>query len=292
MLFWIFFIIALAAAGTVVALFVRRWNEIRLLDPETVRAEKERRARDRVTRQRFDRVVRRWSVPFRNSGKRTMSRIGGTLARLEARLKEAAGIDEETETTPSAARAERTERMLHEAETLAATGEAARAERMYVEILKMNPRQGRAYRGLGLLYLENRQFRQAKETLDFLIRIGGADGEVYAGLGTIAEANGAYTEAESMRKRARDLEPSSAKRCTELAAFYIRRGEAKLAREEAKRANALDTSSGEALELCVHSAILLADRDAAEAEYERLRHTGYDRLKLQRLKEKLDAMPL
>jgi tetratricopeptide (TPR) repeat protein len=290
MLFWTSLTITLIAAGTIAAMFARRWNEIRLLDPETIRAEKERRARDRVTRHRFDRAMKRWSVPFRGTGKRTVGRIGSAFARLEARLKEASGVDDESGTTPSAARAERVDRMLREATALAASGDAARAERLFVEILKLNPRQGDAYRGLGMLYLSNRQFRQAKETFDFLVRIGGADGDIYAGLGTIAEANGAFTEAETMRKRALESEPESAKRHAELAAFYVRRERPLPAWDEAKKACSLDPSSGEYLELSVASAILLADRKEAEARYERLRLMGYDRLKLQRLKEKLDAI--
>ncbi len=180
--------------------------------------------------------------------------------------------------------------MLREAASVAAGGDAARAERIYVEILKMNPRQGDAYRGLGMLYLLNRQYRQAKETLDYLVRIGGADGEVFAGLGTIAEANGAYTEAEAMRKRALEAEPDAAKRHAELAAFYVRRETPRLAWGLAKKACELDPSSSAYLELSVASAILLADRKEADARYERLRLMGYDRSKLQRLKEKLDAL--
>jgi tetratricopeptide (TPR) repeat protein len=290
MLFLTSFIIALAAAATIAVIFARRWSQIRLLDPETIRAEKERRARDRVTRQRFDRTMKRWSVPFRQTGKRTMGRIGAAFARLESRLKEASGVEDEAGRTPSAARAERVARMLREAASLEAGGEAARAERVYVEILKLNPRQRDAYRGLGLLYLANRQFRQAKETFDFLTRIGGADGEVFAGLATIAEANGAFTEAETMRKRALEVEPDSAKRHGELAAFYVRRENPRLAWASAKRACELDPSSGEFLEISIASAILLADRKEAEARYERLRLMGYDRSKLQRLKEKLDAV--
>jgi len=290
MFFWISLIISIIAAAAIGVVFARRWNQIRLLDPETIRAEKERRARDRVTRQRFDRTMKRWSVPFRQTGKQTMGWIGTAFARLETRMKEAAGVEDEAGRTPSAARADRISRMLREAVALEANGDIARAERMYVEILKLNPRQRDAYRGLGMLYLVNRQFRQAKETFDFLMRIGGADGDVFAGLGIIAEANGAFTEAEAMRKRALDVEPDSPKRHVELAAFYVRRENPRLAWPAAKRACELDPSSGEALEISIASAILLADRKEAEARYERLRLMGYDRSKLQRLKEKLDAI--
>lgn len=288
MLFWIALPLALVAAVLMAVVVLRRWKEIRMLDPETIRREQERKARDRIVRERFERLLKRWSTPIRRTGKR----VSVGLQRMEARLRRASGMrvssdDAEPDRTQGPGRLQR---MLHEAAVFAREGKVNRAERAYLEALKIDMRSAEAYRGLGELYLNDRQYKQARETFQFLISMKAADDGVYAGLAHIDETEGQIPEAEEKRKKALSLNSKSPKRHAELAAFYIKQSRGEEAWQYARKASEIDPKSPRYLELSVEAAILVRDRKEAEMRYERLRLMGYDRAKLQRLKERLDAM--
>ena len=57
--FWIVLGIALVAAAVIGAVFFIHWKEIRLLDPDTIKAEQERKVRERIVQERLDRRLKR-----------------------------------------------------------------------------------------------------------------------------------------------------------------------------------------------------------------------------------------
>lgn len=291
MFFWLSLIIVLAALGTIGVVLWRRWKEIRLLDPETIRSEQERNVRDRILRERFDRSLKRWFAPMRRSMKRFAGRVSSSVQHLEDRLKCVSGMEHDgTRGGEKSFVSKRVRRMLREAAELEREGKTSKAEQVYLEVLKLDVRNFQAYRGLGALYFHARQYKQAKETFEFLVKIQGADDSVFAGLGKIAEMNGDAQEAERMYMRALSMNVKLPERHAEIAAFYLRRGSPEDAWRHTKSACELEPNSPSYLELSVESAILLRDRKEAEARYERLRLMQYDRQKLRRLKERLDTM--
>lgn len=291
MIFWISLIIVIASSGVLGFVLFRHWREIRLLDPDTIRAEQDRKARDRIMRERFERQFKRWTSPIRHAGKNTVRKLSESIVSMEQRLRQATGM----EPTPAGAAtgnpssSGRVAQLVREAQALAKEGKVTRAERAYLEALKLDMRHVEAYRGLGALYLSDRQYRQAKETFEFLLHLKAEDGSVYAGLATVAEAETNFQDAERFRKRAAELEPTG-NRYAELGEYYFRRGEGALAMEQAKRARTLEPDSVRHLELLAQAAIILGDRKEAELAYQTLRIKGCERSTLQQIKEQLDAL--
>lgn len=264
-------------------------QEIRLLDPDTIRAEQERKARDRIMRERFERQFKRWTAPIRHASKQTIHRLTGSIVNMEHRLRQAAGMEDPSPQLAMNIPTGRVPQLIREAQALAKEGKVGRSERAYLEALKLDMRNVEAYRGLGALYLSDRQYKQAKETFDFLVHLKAADSSVYAGLAAIAEADANYQDAEVFHKTALELDPS-ALRHAELGEYYLRREQGALAVEQAKLARVLDSESPRHLELLAQAAIILRDRKEAELAYQTLRIKGCERSVLLRLKEQLDNL--
>jgi tetratricopeptide (TPR) repeat protein len=285
MLFWIVLIIAIAAAVAIGVVFFKHWKEIRLLDPDTIHSEQERKKREAIIQQRLrlaaaplERAVRAFAVKARRTYRRT-----------EERLLQAAGMGE-TRSQGGEATSPAIQALLNAAAHALATGSFGEAERTYLEILRQEPRQVQAYRGLGALYMRQRSYTQAKETFRFLEKLKGCDDDCYASLAEIAGNEGNTADAEAFYKRAVAAAPEKASRHAALAAFYIANGSGVAARAAARRAVELDPGNREALELSVESAILVRDVADAEACYEQLRPLSRDRQKLQSLRDKIDAL--
>jgi tetratricopeptide (TPR) repeat protein len=292
MLFWISLFLAFVSAGVLVFVLFRHWQEIRLLDPDTIRAEQERKARNRIMRERFERHFKRWTAPLRHASRQTLHHLTESIVHMEQRLHQAAG-GEQRPSEPYGAEKQvsggRVMQLIREAQAMAKEGKVGRAERAYLEALKIDMKNVDAYRGLGALYLADRQLKQAKETFDFLVHLNAADGAVYAGLAAIAEAEANNAEAEDYYQKALASEPS-ALRHAELGEYYLRHERGELALEQAKLARALDPESTRHLELLAEAAILLRSRKEAELAYQTLRIKGCERSVLLRLKEQLDGL--
>lgn len=292
MLFWTALAFALLAVVILAAVFARHWKELRLLDPETIRAERERRTRDQIVTQRLERRLANWLAPAERAARSFADFLTRAYRQIEERLARfSASVSAPVYPGASSGSAsDAVQRLLTDAQALAREERWAEAERVFLEILKRDDRQLDAYRGLAAIYLAQKQYVQAKETFQFLERIHGADDSCYAGLAEIAEAEGKLTQAEAQRKRAVDKNPKNALRHAELAEYYLRHGSPEFASRHAGRSVELDPDSPRCLEVCLESAILVRDRNEAERCYGRLRLLSDDRAKFQAYREKIDAL--
>lgn len=285
---WILLTLAVIAAIIIAVVLFKHWKEIRLLDPDSIRAEQERKVRDRIVQQRFDRRLRHVMAPIQRTMKGLGDRLTRSVRQAEDRLAEATGMARSSghaDDMPNNIRD-----LLEEAAVCAKQFRWAEAERAYLGVLQHDNRNLPAYRGLGALYLTQKQYPQARETFLFLERIHGCDDACYAGLAQAAEAEGNLTEAELRRKRAVEVAPKNAVRHAELASFYLAHGSPEYASTAAKKAADLAPDDSRALEVCIEAAILLADRPEAERRYERLRMVSDDRGRLQTLRDRIDAV--
>lgn len=292
MLFWVVLLIALAAAAVIAWVFFLHWKEIRLLDPDTIKSEQERKQREEVVQQRLDQRLKRAAAPVEQAARTFAHRLRRTYRRTEERLLQAAGMDEMRQKPGARVASSAVQTLLRSAATAVERKALGEAERIYLEVLRQDPRHVEAYRGLGALYMRQRSYAQAKETFRFLERLKGCDDVCYASLAEIARSEGSMADAEGFYKRAIEAAPENANRHAALAGFYLAQGDGVKAGVSAAQAVSLDPDNLAALELSVEAAILVRDLGEAEARYEQLRPRSKDRHKLQSLREKLEALDL
>lgn len=294
MLFWLSAAVALVSIAVIAALFLRHWKEVRLLDPNSIAEERERRKRDELLLQRLHRIgsekATPWSLAVRHLivGAKTVYHAAYVrLIKLERFYKQA--------TSPLAILApsvkDRVKLILDDARSLARDMKWADAERRYLEALTIDKRSFEAYKGLGILYLKQKLYPQATETFTFILKSNKADDLVFSGLAEIAEAEGDLVKAEEMRLKALEYNPRLPHLHAELAHFYVRQGKADRAWVYAQKSTELDPKSVRYLEISLETAVLLGERGEARKRYDKLRLLSQDRVKLDAYKEKIEAMP-
>jgi tetratricopeptide (TPR) repeat protein len=288
------FIVASIALGFVGVLIARHWKDIRLLDPDSIREQRQKREREKVIRRRFERLhadrlaaVQRVG---RKIGKRATEAYRQTYKRLQALDAVYKSVAAPLASIAPSQR-ERINTLLVEARALMRDLKWADVERRCLEILSIDARQTEAYRLLGQLYLKQKLYPQAAETFEYLVKTRKADDATYAALAKIAGASGDRVRTEAMRLKAVEASPRQAHRHAEAATFFIESGDAERAWPYASRAAELEPGSAKYLELSLEAAILLGDRDEAEARYRKLRLLSDDPNRFQSWKDKIDAMP-
>lgn len=287
------FIVALAAAGMAVRIVVRHWNDIALLDPSSLKDERERKRREDLILRRFERMRSEKFRPFKQVGREVGLVLDRTYKRLNERVRSMESLYQ-TAKQPFAAMApstrERIATLLTEAKSLTRDLKWAEAERRYLEALSLDPRHAEAYRGLGFMYTKQRLYPQAKETFEFLLKLKKADDATYAGLAEICEFEGKIDEAKAFRVKAIEASPRQPHRHAEIAEFYLRHEDPKKALVAAEAAAKLEPSSAKYLELSLEAAILLRDRKEAERLYDRLRLLTQDTSRFRSWKEKIEEL--
>lgn len=292
MLYVILLIVA-AAIIVMAVILLRHWKEIRLLDPDSIKEERERQKRDALLLQRFERLGSEKFGPVKAVFQRVILELKKGYHAAYIRLIQVEKFYKHAKApfaTMAAPMKDRIKLLLNDARSLSRDLKWADAERRYLEVLTIDQRNLDAYKGLGAIYLKQKLYPQARETFEYLEKTKKADDVCYAALAEIAEAEGDMTRAEEMRKKAVELRPRLPNRHAELAELYLTLKQYEKAREHAKRTTELEPKSARYLELSLETAILLGDRNEAKRQYDKLRLLSEDRSKLQSLKERIDAM--
>ncbi len=289
----LFLILALGCFAWASFLLVRRWTDLRLLDPLTIKEERHRQKREEMIRKRFDRMRNEKSHPWKRLG-RSIARAFDTLyeslsARLlssSEELSSGSGVFSSLAPTTQ----ERVKSLVTEARAFYRDQKWSEAEKRYLEVLALDPHYVEAYKGLGAIYIKQKLYPQAQETFQFILKMKKADDATYAALAEIEEATGRLHEAELYRLQAVDASPKQAARHAELAQFYLEQDEPLKAWPSMYRAVELEQNSAKFAELALEIAIKLGDQDEARARYQRFRLLSEDRQRYQYWREKVEAL--
>ncbi len=285
--------ITIVALGTMGVIVARHWNEMRLLDPTSVKSEQQRRQRYHLIEQRLQRLTSDRLEPLYRLSRRVRVLAERQARHWEARLYAFERMYRRVQ-SPLAAMSpsvrERVQSLMSEGKSLARDQKWVDAERRFLEVLSLNTHHIEAYKGLGQIYLKQKLYPQARETFDFVLKIRKNDDAAFSALADIAEAEGDVAQAESLHLKAVAAAPKQAQHQASLATFYLDREQAAKAKPFAVRASELEPSSPKYTELCLATAVALQDVAESRHRYQRLRLLTDDANKLQAWKKKVETL--
>jgi tetratricopeptide (TPR) repeat protein len=99
--------------------------------------------------------------------------------------------------------------MTREADALAKEEKFVEAEKKYIEALSIEQKNPKLYEKLGRMYMRNKNYDQARDTLRFASRLSPNDASVVASLGEIAMARSEFADAITYFQHAVSLRPRS-----------------------------------------------------------------------------------
>ena len=190
MLFWLIPLAIIIIAFVVVCVVIyRKVPQLRKIDVESLPKERERKLKHelimgRLTRTKHDKlagVSRVAGVAVKQA-----SRIGRRAVQKLYAIEQYYKKIQQTQAEGEHALDKKTvKRLINEAEELVREEEYIPAEKIYIEIISHNPKHVEAYEGLGNLYLRAKQFKQARESLLFALRLEPTDASVLMSMGEL-----------------------------------------------------------------------------------------------------------
>ncbi|MBI4437413.1 tetratricopeptide repeat protein [Candidatus Uhrbacteria bacterium] len=206
----ILLVLSLAVAGTVVS---RKLPQIRVIDVASIPKERERRVKEALILAKLERTggAKLHSVMCVLSEiVKTLSRYGRRAVQRLYRLEQ---YYQRLRRTASEGAQSYTEEIiktrLEEAQKLIDQDEFIPAEKIFIDVISHNPKSVDAYEALGNMYLESGQVDQARETLQFTLRLSPDDASVHVSLAELEMGEGHPKQALSFLRKAIEKRPKN-----------------------------------------------------------------------------------
>ncbi|MBI4599049.1 tetratricopeptide repeat protein [Candidatus Uhrbacteria bacterium] len=203
------------SAAVVAAICLRKVPVLRVMNVEDLPQEKTKQVKEAIILERFQRSLRaRFSGTFQ-----VLARVGTGISRLGRRAVQRIYAIEQTyrkmqkedHLGSHTDDQETIRQFMDEAAEFFRQGDAFQAEKRYIEIISRYPKHVKAYEELGNLYLHDRQYAQARETLAFAVKLNPEDASVQMSLGELAMKEGNPDRALASMRRVVALRPHNPK---------------------------------------------------------------------------------
>lgn len=191
MLYWLIpIILIIISTIALVVLVIRKIPQLRVIDVESTAEEKLKQMKETLIMERVRRLTggKLGGVSKKaGSGMKVISKMGRrTVQKLTALERHYQDLKKQTGEGVHATDPDVVKRMLSQASDLVREERFGEAENKYIEIISHNPKSIPAYEDLGRLYIKMKQYNQAKEAFNFILKIKDQDASVSTSLGEIA----------------------------------------------------------------------------------------------------------
>lgn len=207
-LLWVVF---LGSLGTIVVIAKQKAPQLSIVDPMSSKEARTREKKNALLEERMMRQVEEkgkdfWKTsifPVVKSIQEGFRRLAGKLTALERRYVAGQRLGK---TDVKELRC-----MIDEAKLSIAAGKYDVAEKELIAVLTHDAKNVEAYETLGRMYLSQGQHAEAKEALEFLVKLAPKDASVLAALGEVFEAEGDMKTAYGFYEKAKTISPNNPK---------------------------------------------------------------------------------
>ncbi|MCX6745108.1 MAG: tetratricopeptide repeat protein [Candidatus Parcubacteria bacterium] len=211
-------IIILICLAVILAIIFKKLPLLAVFDVNAIPEEKEAETKNKIMEQRLDRRLKLiiekikpfWQLLanfFQRKIKASKERIAKLEEKYQAKTKqEPLTTKEEFET-----KEKKIAKLLQEGENLAKSEDYNSAENKYIEILNLEAKNIEAYRGLGDLYILQKQFQEAIQTFKHIIKLNKTDSLAHFELAEVFVRLEDYDNALNNLNKALEIEPVSPK---------------------------------------------------------------------------------
>lgn len=179
--------------------------------------------------------------------------------------------------------------LLNEARTMVDEERFAEAEKRCLEAISLSQREAYAYRLLADIYLQQKEYGQARELFEFLLKLNAEDSEAHVGLGRVAAGAGDYQGAAAEYQKSLAL-ADQAYVHLDLAEVYQALGDRNKALAACRDALAIEPRNPKILDAFCSLAIECGNREYANDALTRLKEVNPENQKLTEFTAQLEQM--
>jgi tetratricopeptide (TPR) repeat protein len=292
MIYWIALGFIIASLAVIAVVILRKFPQLVIIDVGTMVKEQQAKMKDNIIWQRIVRKAKERGKPVISAGAEIKHGLSGFFNKIYSRAQdlEKKYTLERRAAKPakkSLADESKIENLVSEAEKSANEDCPHEAEEKYIEIISLDPHNVEAYRGLARVYFKTKQFKEAQETLDFIIKLGKADDRIYNLLGEIAYSQGDYQTAKDQQLAALGKKPGVISYHIDLAKAYIGLDDRVAAQSTLAEAKEFEPKNPKILDFLVENSIILGKKDEAKKYFKEFKALNPENAKISEWEAKI-----
>jgi tetratricopeptide (TPR) repeat protein len=283
-------LLILISLSVIIVIIIKKFTVLANLDVEDIPAEKEAKFKERIISNRLKRNIIKWSsklgrfiVPIFNSISNFLKLNLYKLYQIKDNYKTKTDIE-------SVDLEQKIEQSFIQAEEFKKHGELDSAENKYIEIIGLDSKNLKAFKELGRLYYEKKQYQEAKQTYEHILKLKKDDEDIYENLANIAKANGNLDEARDEYLKSIKLNEQNAQTYYSLALVYQAMGKWTETVRNLKKALKIEPANPRYLDTMLEISIIIKDKAMALGAYQKLFATNPENNKLAEFKKQIDEL--
>ncbi len=247
---WILFIIAVIAGMLVLRFVLSKAKKLTLLDLDAMPKAKVRSKKYQIIENRLKRKTKTifgFLDTMMKPVKEQSKNIYKKLVELEhkyRRADHAPKTDQEKEQTRS-----KIAQLFDEGRALFKAEKFTEAEQIFLDIIRISPKEVEAFEYLGEIYIERKEYDHAIETLRFAMELNPNDDRIFLDLGTIYQEQGNLDKAVENLKKCVEIAPNNPRNLDALLKAGIQKKDRVIAKETFRKLQEVDPDNGKLKEL-------------------------------------------
>lgn len=271
-------------------IIIKKFPALANLDVKNIPAEKEARFKQQIISNRLKRIVLKWNSKLVRSFRPLFQAINGFFKWIYVKLHDLKDSYKGETIITSEELDIKINRLIEEAEELKRQDDLANAEKKLIEIIGLDSKNIRAFKLLAHLYYDRKDYEEAKQTFEHILKLKEDDEEVYDGLAHIAQEGGNLDLAKEDYIKSLKINSQRGETYYNLALVYEEMKSYEEAVQNMKKALKIEPNNPRYLDTQLRISIIIKDKILALDAYEKLNKVNPENQKLPELKAQIDEL--
>jgi len=276
-------VVVIISLAIIIFIIIRKFPRLKSLDVETVPEEKTAQVRDRILMERMKRstkksreVIQKKAIPLWTNFVSFVKAIFRKVYELEKKYqKEASG----NKKVSSGEQARKAKGIIKEAAKFLKQEKYNEAEKLYIEVVSVDPKNQTAYEGLQEVYISTKEYQQALQTAEFILRLALKKGSLVEKQNEFGQMYKTYSNANEVSGSYFDI-----------GEIYEMMGNTAKAMENFQKALELEPNNPKNIDQTLELAIKVKDKSLAVDLVKKLESVNPNNQKLKDYQEKIQAL--
>jgi len=283
-------VLILICLAVIIVIIVRKFPVLANLDVKNIPVEKEARFKEQIISNRLKRNFTKWSSRLARPARMAVREISNFLKWLFIKLNKLKDSYAQEKALSGDDKQQKIEQLFREASELEKHDDLDIAEKKYIEIISLDSKNIKAFKALGQLYYERKDYEEAKQTFGHILKLKEDDEEVYEGLAKIAQEKGNLAQARDEYLKVLDIDNQHSQTYFDLALVYKAMENIDEAISNMKKALKIEPNNPRYLDIMLELSIIDKDKATALDIYKKLAEVNPDNQKLPEFKEQIDEL--
>lgn len=280
-------LLILISLSVIIIIVSRKFSVLAALDIANIPAEKEANFKERIISSRFKKnFIKYWA-----KANRVLTLLGQLAGNyLKSRLHKLYQAKNVYQANQRIDGPETIDQLFSQAEELKKRGDLDSAEKKYIEIIGLDSKNLKAFKELGRIYFEKKEFEEAKQTFEHILKLKEDDEDIYDNLAQIAKEKGDLNEARDEYLKLININKQNAQTHFRLAEVYQVMGKFLEAARSLKKVLKIEPANPKYLDTMLEISIIIKDKALALNTYEKLLKANPENNKLMEFKRQIDEL--